>query len=117
MRYLIDEDLSPEVAEAARGLGLDAVSVQELGRRGVSDAEQFAFSVREERIVVTRNRDDFFALLVAAFGAGQSAPGVLVVPHTVPGAPASLVAHALRRWHDAQTSRGDPGACICDYLS
>lgn len=117
MRYLIDEDLSPEVAEAARGLGLDAVSVHELGRRGLPDAELFAFSIQENRIVVTRNRDDFLALLVAAFGAGQSVPGVLVVPHTIPGAPASLVAHALQRWHDAQTQRGDPGACICDYLS
>jgi len=116
VRYLIDEDLSHEVAEAARGLGLDAVSVQELGRRGLSDAAQLAFSIQEGRIIVTRNRDDFLALLVAAFGAGQEAPGVLVVPHTIPGSPASLAAHALLRWHDAQLRRGDPGACICDFL-
>jgi hypothetical protein len=34
MRYLLDEDLSTEIARIGRGLGPDIDSVQEIGRRG-----------------------------------------------------------------------------------
>ena len=44
MRFLLDEDLPPLAAEVARGLGLDAVSVHELGRRGNMDRDQLRFA-------------------------------------------------------------------------
>ena len=34
LRFLLDEDLPPSTAEISRNLGLDAVSVHEVGRRG-----------------------------------------------------------------------------------
>ncbi|MBA3636422.1 MAG: DUF5615 family PIN-like protein, partial [Rubrobacteraceae bacterium] len=36
MRFLLDEDLPPRAAEVARGLGLDVLSLHELGRRGIA---------------------------------------------------------------------------------
>jgi uncharacterized protein with PIN domain len=117
VRYLIDEDLSTNVAVIARNLGLDAVSVHEIGRRGLSDPEQFDFATAEGRIVVTRNRDDFLRLVVAAFEAGKSSPGVLVVPRSLLNKEPAPIAHALRRWHDQHAESGNPGLCIFDFLT
>lgn len=37
MRFYLNEDLSPKVAELARDRGVDAVSVHEIGAAGLSD--------------------------------------------------------------------------------
>lgn len=117
MRYLLDEDLPTQAAVAARNLGLDAVSVHEIDRRGRSDAEQLEFALEEDRLVVTRNRDDFTRLVIAAFEAGTPSPGVLVVPRSLPNHNAAAIAHALHRW-DAFHAEGDgPGPCVLDFLS
>ncbi|MBD0318742.1 MAG: DUF5615 family PIN-like protein [Gemmatimonadetes bacterium] len=113
----MDEDLPGSAAEIARGLGLDAVSVHDLGRRGLSDPEQFEFAMREGRIMVTRNRDDFRRLVVAAFEASSPSPGVLVVPRSIPNNAPAHIAHALLRWHEAQAPFGDPGPCFFAFLS
>jgi predicted nuclease of predicted toxin-antitoxin system len=117
VRYLLDEDLPGTAAEIARGLGLDAVSVHEIGRRGLTDPEQFAFATEEGRIMVTRNRDDFRRLVVAAFEASAPSPGVLVVPRSLPNNAPAQIAHALQRWHQAQAPFGDPGYCFFSFLS
>jgi hypothetical protein len=117
VRYLIDEDLSTNVAVIARNLGLDAVSVHEIGRRGLPDPEQFDFAMAEGRIVVTRNRDDFLRLVVAAFEAGRNSPGALVVPRNLLNKDPAPIAHALRRWHDQHVEPGNPGLCIFDFLA
>jgi predicted nuclease of predicted toxin-antitoxin system len=57
MRLLPDEWLSQRVAEHLRRRGHDVVSVIELGRCEVSDAEQFAFAAAERRTFVTCNYD------------------------------------------------------------
>lgn len=116
MRYLFDEDLPASAAEIARGLGLDATSVHDIGRRGLSDPEQFGFATGEGRIMVTRNRDDFRRLVVAAFEASSPSPGVLVVPRSIPNNAPARIAHALLRWHEAQVPFGDPGACYFAFL-
>lgn len=114
MRFLLDEDLTPAVAEIARGLGLDAVSVHELDRRGVADEEQLRFSAEEKRIFLTRNRDDFIELTLRFFQTGDPHPGVLIVPRSLPNHLPERIAHALKRWHDRG---GDPGPYFIDFLS
>ncbi|HSL85071.1 MAG TPA: DUF5615 family PIN-like protein [Thermoanaerobaculia bacterium] len=114
MRFLLDEDLSPVAAETARGLGLDAVSVHEIGRRGYGDREQLDFAATENRIFITRNRDDFILLTVEAFRTGAPHAGVLVVPRSLPNHHPERIAHALRRWRDEHP---DPGTHFLDFLS
>ena len=114
MRFLLDEDLNPAVAEIARGLGLDAVSIHEIGRRGYSDPDQLRFAVSEGRVFLTRNRDDFVALTVSWFQTGDLHTGVLIVPRSLPNHRPERIAHALKRWRD---SSGDPGPHFLAFLT
>ncbi len=114
MRFLLDEDLNPSVAEIARGLGLDVVSVHEIDRRGFQDEDQLRFSASERRIFVTRNRDDFLGLNLTFFQTGEPHAGLLIVTRSLPNDQPERIAHALMRW---QERPGDPGSSFVAFLS
>lgn len=61
LRFLLDEDVSPRVAEGLRRLGVDAISVHEVGRARlrIPDQEQLGYAAAEGRVLVTYNRGDF----------------------------------------------------------
>ena len=97
MRFLLYEDLSPEAAEAGRGLGLDMVSVGEVGRRGYPYVEQLRYAAEEGRVLVTRNREDFLLLIVEFYRAGEPHAGVLFVGWELPNDRPEEIARALKR--------------------
>lgn len=67
LKILIDEDLSPWVAERLRVDQLmDAVHVRDRGRLGRSDREVLELAFTEDRILVTANVTDFERLARAA---------------------------------------------------
>lgn len=115
LRFLLDEDLSPEVAAIARGLGLEVLSVHEVGRTGYDDEAQLRFSAAEGRIFVTRNRDDFIALTKTFYATNQPHYGVLLVPRSLPNQQAKKIAHALKRWRERYRETG-PGLGFVDFL-
>ena len=57
MRFLLDMNLPPAMAEWLRSEGHDAVHVRELGAAGWSDREIFVRAAEEARIVVTFDLD------------------------------------------------------------
>ena len=118
LRYLLDEDVNPAVAEAARALDLDVVSVHEIERAGVAfpDDAQLRFAAAEGRIMVTRNRDDFIRLTREFFQATEPHCGVLVIPHTLPNKDPGRMARALKRWHDGRPMEPRPEPYIIDFL-
>ncbi len=116
MRFLLDEDLGPEVAAIARGLGLDVVSVHEVDRRGLGDLDQLRYAAAEGRILVTRNRDDYIRLTIAFFQTSEPHCGVLIVPRSLPNHRPKRLARALGRWHDRQQQSGGPGTHFIDFL-
>jgi predicted nuclease of predicted toxin-antitoxin system len=60
-RLLLDANLSPDLAEALRWRGHDAVHVNDVGLRTAPDRAVFAWAAEKRRAVVTQDRD-FFTL-------------------------------------------------------
>ena len=97
MKFYLDEDISPKVAQILRKRGIDAVSAHEIGMAGASDEEQFAEAVSRNATVVTRNRDDFLALTIRAFENLSPHQGVVVLSYGIPGPDFKLAARMLER--------------------
>jgi len=79
MKLLLDEDLSPQIAVILREKGIDAVSVHEIGRTGLTDQEQLEYAASDGRCFVTRNRNDYIILTRQFFASNISHKGVLIV--------------------------------------
>jgi hypothetical protein len=97
---------------------VDVQSVHELGRTGLSDPEQLRFAASEERVFVTRNRNDFLHFTVEFFRKGEAHPVVLIVSGSLPSSKPERISHALRRWELSR--KDDPesfGPYAIDFLS
>jgi hypothetical protein len=117
MRFALDEDVPPRAAEIARGLGLDALGVAELGRLGWSDEEQLRAAADDGRVFVTYNRDDYILLTRRFFDERARHAGVLIVPGSIPRRLPERLAHALRDWEaDFAARRGGETSYLCTFL-
>ena len=75
MRLLVDENLSPILAELFRAAGHDALHVNDLGLAAVDDATILRHASEQDRVVVSADTD--FGTLLAA--SGDTRPSVLLV--------------------------------------
>jgi endonuclease/exonuclease/phosphatase family metal-dependent hydrolase len=115
VNLLLEEDLSPRIAQALRKLGVDAVSVQEVGRQGLSDREQLEYAACERRCFVTRNRDDYRILTRERFDRDQPHPGVLVISSRLPPDDFGRIAAAVKRYLDRHGA--NPSSFLFDFVS
>src|ERR1700736_5083479 len=76
MRFLLDMNLPPAMADWLRSEGHDAVHVREIGRAQLPDREVFMRAAEDGRIVVTFDLD--FGEIVGLAGAAGS--GVVLLP-------------------------------------
>ena len=84
MRYLLDENTPPRLAELLRERGYDALHVREAGRRGLSDAAQLAFAAEQDRVFVSRDYDDMPRLTRTFFLEHRPHRGVVILPVSLP---------------------------------
>jgi len=108
MKYYLDEDISPKVAEILRGCQVDAVSTHEVKRTQSSDSDQLAYAASAGMAMVTRNRDDFVRLTVQFFNEFRPHCGVLIIPYSIPGDNFQLTAQALQTYASKHPSGMEP---------
>ncbi len=113
MRFVLDENLSLEIARIARGLGLDVTSSSELGRDSLPDPEQLALAAQDGRCFVTADRG--FVPLTTHFAEQQPNAGVLIVPRSMPTDQFARIARALVTF--AEQHEGQPMDYLCTFLS
>jgi predicted nuclease of predicted toxin-antitoxin system len=120
MRFLLDENIHPAVAEEAWEQEVDAVSVVELRRMGRSDLEQLELAASQNRILVTRNRADYVYWTRELYHAGRPHAGLLLVGDGLPNDRPETLARTLVRWARARSfgSRDEVafGAYHVDFL-
>lgn len=115
MRFLLDENVHPKVAEVAWEYDLDVASVHELRRRGRSDREQLAFAAEQDRVMVTRNRGDYLFLTREFYHARARHRGVLLLESNLPNDQPEMIARALRRWAQAHSFGKDGEVRFGEY--
>jgi len=75
VRFLIDENLSPILADFLRAAGHDASHVRDIGFKGATDQVVMERAASEQRVVVSADTD--FGTLLARSGA--KLPSVLLI--------------------------------------
>jgi predicted nuclease of predicted toxin-antitoxin system len=114
MRFLIDEDLSTDIARIGRRIGLDVISVHETDHEGWTDEEQLVDAAREGRCIVTGNGRDFEYLTNTFSVDGRPHAGVLIDSRVLRSAHPVAVARAPQAF---DVERGVlPMDYVCIYL-
>jgi predicted nuclease of predicted toxin-antitoxin system len=98
MKFYLDEDLSPKIAEILRKNGIDTLSAHDAGMCEASGQRQLEVAATQKRCLVTRNRDDFIRLTVRFFNDQRPHCGVLIVPYTLPGDQFSRIASLIKKF-------------------
>lgn len=98
IRLLLDEDIPHSAASIERTLGLDIVSIHELGRLGWTDPAHLTAAAEDGRAFVTYNRNDFIHWTTEFFRTGRPHAGLVVLSRSLPRDRPDRIAHALDRW-------------------
>lgn len=86
MKFLVDENLSPRLAELLIKSGHDAVHVRGLGAVGAPDTDVMDLAVRDERVIISADTD--FGALLAHSRAAK--PSVILVRALIDRRPPEL---------------------------
>ncbi len=97
LRLLLDEHVSPKVADLLLKDGIDTVAVVATPLAQSDDLTLLRAAVLDGRIFVTYDHSDFAEHLAALAKEGSAVPGVVFVPATIRTSDFSGLAGALAR--------------------
>jgi len=100
VKLLLDEQISPRVAERLQGFGHDVVAVSELSSlKGKSDKAVFLAARESGRAVVTYDRDDYLALAAGFAERGLAHDGLVIInPKRLSSRDLTVLVNALDRF-------------------
>jgi len=96
VKFYLDENLPPVIAEALRRRGLDATSAHEVGMAGAPDQVQIAFASSEGRCLVTCDLRHFIEHGRRAVRDRRPHAGIILCPASF-AAEVGAIARALAR--------------------
>jgi len=114
IKFYLDEDLSPVIAELLRKDGVDASCAHEADMLQASDRQQLEYAASQKRCMVTRNRNDFIRLTVQFFNEHRPHHGLLIIPYSYPGDRFRVIATALKAY--ARKHAAGPAPYLVDFL-
>lgn len=97
MKFYLDADLSPRIAQLLRRQGIDAVSAHEVGKLTIPDKDQVAFAAQEGRCLVTRDARHYVTLSQEAIRRRTPHAGIILCPPRIRGSEYRAIAEALVR--------------------
>ena len=99
--YLDDDSAEALLVRLLQADRHDVVVPDQAGNRGIEDPAHFLYAIREGRVMLTRNHDDYELLHELVIGSGGRHPGVLVVRRDNDAKrdlKAKGILHALRKY-------------------
>ncbi len=85
LRVLIDQDFDHDILRGLRlRLALDAITAREAGLSKKTDPEVLDWAARNERVIVTHDRQTMPAFAYDRVGEGLPMPGLFVVSRSLP---------------------------------
>jgi len=101
-KFLLGADISPEVAAGCRSKGLDVKAVCEVMDVESPDESVLRYAIKEGRILVTYNNEDFAPLLGDLIREGVPVPGVVLVSgRTIASSDFEGLVRAIRKLAEA----------------
>jgi len=109
-RFMVDENLGPELAPTLRSLGYNTTDTHTLKLNGRGDEEVFAAAWRERRILLTQDRD---FLDDRRFPRHRN-PGVVVLPAFNDGALINALVYTLALVRQGREFREKVKMVVCE---
>jgi len=110
LKAYADEHVVHAVVQALRTRGMDVVTVQDCGRRGVDDATLLVEALQQQRVLLT-NDQDFLALAADCAGRGEVFAPIFFWPQQ-----RRAVGEIVRRIIREATRSDYPAACSRVYF-
>lgn len=95
---LFDEHVNVTACRQLQADGVDVVHALEVGLGSTPDPDIMRWGIEQDRIVVTRNYQDFAPLVQSLAGRGMSFPGVLFLSTSVRQNDVGAHVRAIRGW-------------------